>query len=49
MFNVFNISNLSGYSFNLASPTFGQPTQRANQVFGSGGPRATQIGARFSF
>jgi len=29
--------------------TFGQPTQRAGQVFGSGGPRAFQVGARFSF
>jgi hypothetical protein len=29
--------------------TFGQPTTRASQVFGSGGPRAFQIGARFTF
>jgi hypothetical protein len=50
MFNVFNVSNLSGYSFNLAqTSTFGQPTQRTGQVFGSGGPRAVQIGARVSF
>jgi hypothetical protein len=28
---------------------FGQPTQRINQTFGSGGPRAVQVGARFSF
>jgi carboxypeptidase family protein len=28
---------------------FGQPTQRIQQVFGSGGPRALQIGGRFSF
>jgi hypothetical protein len=28
---------------------FGQPTQRAFQTFGSGGPRAIQVGARFSF
>ncbi len=58
MFNVFNIANLSGYSFNLdsaAAPgrpqtySFGQPTQRTTQVFGSGGPRAVQVGARFSF
>lgn len=28
---------------------FGQPTQRAAQTFGSGGPRALQLGARFTF
>ena len=28
---------------------FGQPTQRAFQTFGSGGPRAVQLGARFDF
>lgn len=28
---------------------FGQPTSRVGQVFGSGGPRAIQVGARFSF
>jgi hypothetical protein len=28
---------------------FGQPTQRAFQTFGSGGPRALQLGARFTF
>lgn len=49
MFNVFNIANLSGYNFNLTSGAFGQPTQRASQVFGSGGPRAVQVGARFEF
>jgi hypothetical protein len=49
-FNVFNIANLGGYSFNLANTAnFGQPTSRAGQVFGSGGPRALQIGGRFSF
>jgi hypothetical protein len=50
MFNAFNISNLSGYSFSLSSPTtFGQPTSRAAQTFGSAGPRALQLGARLSF
>lgn len=58
MFNAFNISNLSGYSFtidnknpNAAAQTFafGQPTQRVNQTFGSAGPRAVQVGARFTF
>ena len=49
---------LKGYSFNLdtqaamlAAQTyaFGQPTQRALQTFGSGGPRAFQFGGRFVF
>ena len=58
MFNIFNVANLGGYDFNLdtAAPSgtpqtfaFGQPTNRAGQVFGSGGPRAVQIGGRFQF
>jgi hypothetical protein len=50
VFNVFNIANLSGFSGDLAnSATFGQPTRRVDQVFGSGGPRAFQFGARISF
>ncbi len=56
VFNIFNIANLSGYSFNLdqVAPSnqtfsFGQPTSRASQVFGSGGPRAFQVGARIQF
>jgi hypothetical protein len=49
-FNIFNVANLGGYSFNLSNATtFGQPTNRASQVFGSGGPRAFQIGGRFTF
>ncbi|HEX8068829.1 MAG TPA: TonB-dependent receptor [Pyrinomonadaceae bacterium] len=49
-FNLFNVANLSGYSGNLANPaTFGQPARRFDQVFGSGGPRAFQFGARLSF
>jgi hypothetical protein len=57
-FNLLNIANLSGYSFvlnPLAAPgkvqatSFGEPTSRALQTFGSGGPRALQVGARFSF
>jgi hypothetical protein len=48
VFNVFNIANLTGYSF-VIGPSFGQPTSRFNQVFGSGGPRAMQFGGRFSF
>jgi hypothetical protein len=57
-FNAFNIANLTGYNFTLdamnANPaaqtyTFGQPTQRALQTFGSGGPRALQVGGRITF
>jgi hypothetical protein len=50
VFNVFNVANLGGYSYNLSNTaTFGQPTNRASQVFGSGGPRAFQIGGRLTF
>lgn len=48
-FNVFNIANLGGYSNNLLDPGFGQPTARAGNIFGTGGPRAFQLGGRFSF
>ena len=50
VFNLFNIANLSGRSNNvLVTSGFGQPKTRASQVFGSGGPRAFQFGARISF
>ncbi len=58
MFNVLNYANIGGASYGLdlsSSPTaavpsvFGIPTQRSAQTFGSGGPRATQVGARFQF
>ena len=49
VFNVYNAANLSGHSGNLTSVAFGQPSARFTQVFGSGGPRAFQFGARFSF
>lgn len=49
VFNLYNAANLSGYSGDLTSPAFGQPTSRFTQVFGSGGPRAFQLGARVSF
>jgi len=58
VFNAFNISNLTGYAFTLdtksANPatqtfTFGQPTNRAAQTFGSAGARAFQIAARLIF
>jgi hypothetical protein len=58
VFNAFNISNLTGYAFTLdtkaATPgaqtfTFGQPTARAAQTFGSAGARAFQLAGRFNF
>jgi len=50
VFNVFNVSNLTNYNFNLSVPgTFGQPNQRVGQTFGSGGPRAGQFAVRVSF
>ena len=50
VFNVLNIANLSGYGGNLSeTATFGQPTNRVTQVFGSGGPRAFQVGVRLTF
>jgi carboxypeptidase family protein len=50
VFNLLNVANLSGYTFNLLDPdAFGRPSSRVNQVFGSGGPRAFQLGARVSF
>jgi hypothetical protein len=49
-FNLLNVANLVGYSGNLRNATeFGQPGGRFSQVFGSGGPRAFQFGARASF
>src|SRR5262249_27246054 len=49
VFNLYNKANLSDYSGDLTSSGFGQPTSRFTQVFGSGGPRAFQLGARVSF
>jgi len=50
LFNLFNTANLVSYSGNLANAAeFGQPGARSNQVFGSGGPRAFQLGARVTF
>jgi hypothetical protein len=48
-FNFYNSANLSDYSGDLNRDGFGQPTSRVTQVFGSGGPRAFQLGARISF
>jgi len=50
VFNLFNTANLIQYSGNIANTAaFGQPGARFSQVFGSGGPRAFQLGARVSF
>jgi hypothetical protein len=50
VFNLLNTANLVQYSGNLANPaTFGQPSGRFGQIFGSGGPRAVQLGARINF
>jgi hypothetical protein len=49
VFNVYNAANLSGFSGDLTSAAFGQPTSRLTQVFGSGGPRAFQFAIRVSF
>jgi hypothetical protein len=49
VFNIFNIANLSGYSNVLNQTNYGQPRERASQVFGSGGPRAVQFAARLQF
>jgi len=50
VFNLLNTPNLVGFGSNLRTPaSFGQPNARFSQVFGSGGPRAFQLGARLSF
>jgi len=50
VFNLFNMSNLTNYNYNLVVPaTFGKANQRVGQTFGSGGPRAFQLAARVSF
>ncbi len=48
-FNVLNIANLTNYNSALNAPNFGQPTQRESNIFGTGGPRAFQLGTRLSF
>jgi len=50
VFNLLNTPNLVGFGSNLRTPgSFGQPNARFSQVFGSGGPRAFQLGARLTF
>ena len=48
-FNVFNVSNLTGYNGVVNQPNYGQPSARVGQVFGTGGPRAGQLAARLTF
>jgi hypothetical protein len=49
VFNLFNVANLTSYGAVLNQIGYGQPTARAGQVFGSGGPRAFQLAARLEF
>jgi hypothetical protein len=49
VFNLFNIANLTGYSGVLNQPNYGQPSARAGQAFGTGGPRAFQVASRVEF
>jgi len=49
VFNALNYANLTGYNTDLTSATFGQPTGRAQQILGSGGPRVFQVGGRVEF
>ncbi len=54
LFNVTNIlgvsnTNYSGFGNVLGSSSFGRPLTTAGGVFGSGGPRAFQLGARVTF
>jgi hypothetical protein len=50
VFNLFNVSNLTNFNYNLVVPaTFGKANQRVGQTFGSGGPRALQVAARVTF
>jgi hypothetical protein len=50
VFNVFNVANFVDYGADLTTPdAFGRPGARFDQVFGSGGLRAFQFGARLAF
>jgi hypothetical protein len=47
--NVCQQGSVAPGSPNAISCSFGQATQRVGQTFGSAGPRAVQLGARFTF
>lgn len=57
VFNLFNTTNIlgvsntnySGFGNVLGTESFGRPLTTAGGVFGSGGPRAVQLGARLTF
>jgi hypothetical protein len=50
VFNLFNTSNVIAVGSDLTQPaSFGQPAERVGQLFGSGGPRAVQVGLRVAF
>jgi outer membrane receptor protein involved in Fe transport len=56
VFNLFNVTNILGVSTtnysgfnNVLSPGFGTPVSTAGGVFGSGGSRALQLGAKLTF
>jgi hypothetical protein len=48
VFNLFNTSNKRSFRGDLDA-TFGQATEKANPIFGLGGPRIFQIGGRIKF
>jgi hypothetical protein len=49
VFNLFNVANLTGYSNVLNQPNYAQPSGRAGQGFGTGGPRAFQVASYMEF
>lgn len=49
VFNSYNAPDLIGYSGNLTSAAFEQPTGRSTQVFGSGGRGDVSTGPKVSF
>jgi hypothetical protein len=48
-FNLFNNSNPGGVPTDLRSLSFGEFTSKPNPLFGTGGPRCFQLGARVTF